>query len=149
VKKVSFIAALIVLAARSALAANAADAKPDLSGADPHWIEDKTAHCWVGNPNPQSGESVSWSGGCEGGLASGPGTVTWYRNGRMEAHDQGTYKGGVLSGRGKIVTSNGTTYEGDFPGKGTLTLSDGFKFPAQAIRELGGYSIEQLPPGAK
>ncbi len=148
-KTFALIAALLCSAVPPALALDAGEAKPDLSGADPHWIEDKAAHCWVGNPNPQAGESVSWSGACAGGFASGPGTVTWYRSGRIEARDVGTYKGGVLSGHGKITTSNGTSYEGDFPGKGTLTLTDGLKLPAQAIRELGGYSIEQLPADAK
>jgi hypothetical protein len=140
---------LFALAPTAAFAVEAADVKPDLSGSDPHWIEDKVSHCWVGNPNPQNGETVSWSGACSESLASGPGTVTWYRNGQLAARDTGTYKGGVLSGTGKITTAGGMSYEGEFPGRGTFTLSDGRKVPAQAIRELGGYSIEQLPVGTK
>jgi hypothetical protein len=147
VNKLFLIAAFVLVAARPALAANAADFKPDLTGNDPHWIEDKVAHCWVGNPDPQLGESVSWSGACMAGLATGPGVVTWYRNGRVEGRDSGTYKGGILTGQGKISSSNGTSFEGDFPGKGILTLSDGLKLPAQSIRENGGYSIEQIPQG--
>jgi hypothetical protein len=149
VNKLSFLAVVIALAAPPALAANVTDFKPDLTGTDPHWIEDKVAHCWVGNPDPQPGESVSWSGACMAGLATGPGVVTWYRNGRVEGQDSGTYRGGILTGHGKISSSNGTSFEGEFPGKGILTLSDGLKLPAQTLRENGGYSVEQIPPDAK
>jgi hypothetical protein len=147
VNKLFLTMAVIALALRPAFAANAAGFKPDLTGKDPHWIEDRVAHCWVGNPDPQVGESVSWSGACMAGLATGPGVVTWYRNGRVEGRDSGTYQGGILAGRGKISSANGTSFEGDFPGKGILTLSDGLKLPAQSILENGGYSVEQIPAG--
>lgn len=148
-RNTALIALIAIFAAQAAMAADATDFKPDFTGADPHWIEDKVSHCWVGNPDPQLGETVSWSGACEGGLATGQGVVTWYRNGRLEGRDNGTYRGGILTGRGKISSANGTSFEGDFPGKGVLTLSDGLKLPAQSIRENGGYSVEQLPPDAK
>ena len=116
--------------------------RPDLSGNDPHWIEDRITHCWAANPNPEGGETVSWSGACEGGLLTGPGTLTWSREGRITGRDEGTFKDGRLTGHGRIITSDGTTYDGEFPGTGTLTLPDGQKVRAQAVRESTGWTIE-------
>jgi hypothetical protein len=125
--------------------AGAQDEKPDLSGNDPHWIRDPVSQCWAGNPHPQEGESISWSGACEGGLLTGPGTLTWSLKGRVIGRDSGTFKGGILSGRGMITSVDGTFYRGDFPGRGVMMLPDGREVQAQSLREIAGWSIEQLP----
>jgi hypothetical protein len=133
-------AAMLALAAP--LSAQTAEPRPDLSGSDPHWIEDTIAHCWAANPHPEGGESISWSGACEGGLLSGPGTLTWSQNGRVTGRDEGTFKDGRLTGHGRIITSDGAIYEGEFPGTGVLTLPNGQKVRAQAVREFTGWAIE-------
>lgn len=124
----------------------AARSAPDLSGNDPHWIEDPAQDCWAANPDPEAGESVTWMGPCENCLASGEGTLTWYLNGRLVGRDQGSFKNGELAGHGRITEANGTSYEGEFPGKGILTLPDGRKVEAVSIKETAGWSIEQAPP---
>ena len=136
----SVCAAMLILA--GAAAAQTPDPGPDLSGNDPHWIEDTISHCWAANPNPEGGEIVSWSGACENGLLSGPGTLTWSQNGRITGRDEGTFKDGRLSGHGRIISADGTIYEGDFPGTGVLTLPDGRKVRAQTVREFSGWTIE-------
>ena len=119
---------------------------PDLSGADPHWIYDPHSKCWAGDPDPHDGETIAWEGKCDGGLVSGFGTLTWYRGGRIDGRDIGTFAAGILSGRGKIIDGDGTVFEGEFPGRGVLTLPDGRTLEAVTVREEAGWSIEQAPP---
>ena len=139
-------AVCMLLAAGVGSAAMAQEARPDLSGNDPHWIEDTVSQCWAANPQPQGNETISWSGACEDRLLSGPGTLTWSQNGRISARDEGTFREGRLAGRGKISTADGATYEGDFPGQGVLTLPDGRKIRAQTVRESTGWTIEAPVP---
>jgi len=37
---------------------------------------------------------------------------------------------------------DGASYDGEFPGRGVLTLPDGRKVPAQTVREFTGWTIE-------
>ena len=56
------------------------------------WMEiSQRPGCYVWNPSPQPGETVTWTGACAGGKAQGTGTLTW-------AHD-----GGVQPGTGRLV----------------------------------------------
>jgi hypothetical protein len=125
----------------------APDVPPDFSGNDPHWIQDRVSQCWAANPHPQENESIVWSGACESGLVSGPGTLTWIRSGRITGRDEGTFKDGRLTGRGTITSVDGTAYEGNFPGNGVLTLPDGRKVPARSVRDSSGWTIEEPIPG--
>ena len=138
--------AVIAVAASAPAFAQNDDAKPDLSGNDPHWIEDTVAQCWAANPHPQGNETISWSGACEGDLLSGPGILTWSQNGRISGRDEGTFKDGRLTGKGRISTADGASYEGEFPGPGVLTLPDGRRIPAQTVREFTGWTIEAPVP---
>jgi len=116
---------------------------PDLSGNDAHWIKDNSSNCWAANPDPSPGETIAWTGGCENNLLSGQGTLTWYINGKAVGRDEGTFRNGELSGHGHLSFADGASYEGDFPGKGTLTLPNGQKIQAESIHEAAGWSIEQ------
>jgi hypothetical protein len=129
----------------------AAQTVPDLSGRDPHWIRDAATDCWAANPDPETGETIIWTGACEGGLLSGQGTLTWFVNGRQVGRDEGNFRNGQLSGRGRISFGNGANFEGEFPGPGILTLSDGRKVAAVSVAEAAGWSIEQAqpPPAAR
>ncbi|HXJ00492.1 MAG TPA: hypothetical protein VNH44_04670 [Micropepsaceae bacterium] len=122
---------------------------PDLSGHDPHWIKDPAKDCWAANPDPEAGETVTWTGGCESGLLSGQGTLTWYINGRLVGRDEGSFKGGQLSGHGRISFADGANFEGEFPGRGILTLPSGQKVEAISINEAAGWSIEQAVSPAR
>jgi hypothetical protein len=136
---VCFVVAGLAVAARAA-------AGPDLSGADPHWIADERSHCFAGNPDPQGDESVHWTGACENGLVSGPGTLTWYRSGRIEGRDEEIFRAGILAGHGRIIQADGAIFEGEFPGEGVLTLPDGRHVAAHSLRETAGWSIEETRP---
>lgn len=119
---------------------------PDLTGRDAHWIKDGAKNCWAANPDPEPGETVIWTGTCENGLITGQGILTWYVNGRLVGRDEGNFKSGELSGHGRISQASGASFEGEFPGRGVLTLPDGSKVEAESIKEIAGWSIEQAQP---
>jgi len=123
--------------------AGAALAQPDLSGRDPHWIRDKASGCWAANPDPDPQETISWSGRCVDMLVSGPGVLSWYRDGNLVGRDEGNFLRGELSGQGKITFGNGARFEGEFPGRGVLILPNGDRIDAVSIKETAGWSIEQ------
>lgn len=83
---------------------------------DNHWISDNNG-VYLWNPQPQYGESITWSGGFvrDGNykLADGTGVVTWYLNGEVEQVDNGTFRHGQRHGHfthkfssGKVRYSN-------------------------------------------
>ena len=123
-----------------------AQTAPDLSGNNPNWIKDNGSNCWAANPDPSPGETITWTGGCEKNLLSGPGTLTWYIDGKAVGRDEGTFRNGELSGHGRLSFADGANYEGDFPGKGVVTLANGQKIEAESIHEKAGWSIEQSLP---
>jgi hypothetical protein len=129
-----------------AASASAQSPVPDLSGKDSHWIKDADKNCWAANPTPEPGESVAWTGACEDGLVTGEGTLTWSLKGKVVGRDTGTFKGGELSGYGRITQTGGPSFEGEFPGKGVLTFPNGKKAAAQSVKEEFGWSIEQYTP---
>jgi hypothetical protein len=124
----------------------AAQTAPDFTGRDPHWIKDPQKDCWAANPDPETGETVTWTGACERGLLSGQGTLSWYVNGKFVGRDEGSFKDGQLAGHGRITFADGANFDGEFPGKGVLTLPNGQKVEAESIKETAGWSIEQAPP---
>ena len=118
-------------------------AQPDLSGRDPHWIKDDASGCWAANPDPEPLETISWNGQCTDMLVSGPGVLSWYLDGRLIGRDEGNFARGELSGHGRISFADGASFEGDFPGRGVLTLPNGDHVDAVSVRESAGWSIEQ------
>ena len=78
------------------------------------WMEiSQKPGCYVWNPNPHPGETVTWTGVCAGGKAQGTGTLSW-------AYDQGVETNtvrlvdGEMNGHGIIRLDNGTVGEGPF-----------------------------------
>jgi hypothetical protein len=118
-----------------------ADAAPDPS--DPHWIRDTAKDCWAADADPEPGETIVWTGACVDGLISGQGTLSWYQVGRLTGRDEGNFVKGELSGHGRILRGDGTSFEGDFPGKGVLTLPNGERVNAVSVKEAVGWSVEQ------
>ncbi len=145
---IAFLRAGIIAALLSlfALPLAAQPTKPDFSGKDPRWIKDAASQCWAANPSPEPGETIAWTGGCENGLLSGKGTLTWYLNGRAIGRDEGEFKNGQLFGHGRISFADGAVYDGEFPGFGTMTLPDGSRRPARSIQETAGWSVEEARP---
>jgi MORN repeat protein len=118
--------------------------QPDLSGRDPHWIKDEMSGCWAANPDPAPQESITWTGRCMDGLVSGPGTLSWYASGILIGRDEGNFVRGELSGHGKISFGDGSDFEGEFPGRGVLTLANGDHVDAVSVKESAGWSIEAV-----
>lgn len=94
------------------------------------WIADPVSSCQVWNAYPSPGETISWSGACSNGKATGKGTLQWYLNGKPNGRYEGEYRDGKLNGRGVYTWPHGTRYEGEFRdgkrnGRGVYTWPDG------------------------
>jgi hypothetical protein len=80
----------------------------------PTWITVTNQPCKVWNPNPIPNESVTWSGGCTDGYASGMGLLRWMVNGMLDVEFEGRYANGKRNGHGVLKTSDGQSIEGDW-----------------------------------
>ena len=69
--------------------------------------------CYFWRSGPVPGWTVSWSGGCAGGLASGTGTLTFVRDGKEEKHS-GLIRNGKRHGDWVQRGANGNVYEGPY-----------------------------------
>ena len=92
--------------------------------------------CKVSNPAPKPNESVKWSGNCVEGYADGKGVLQWYVDGVPSTRYEGTIRGGVLSGKGKLSMPNGASYEGEWlagkqAGKGVQVMPDGTRYEGE------------------
>lgn len=82
----------------------------------PSWLG--AADCRIFHPNPQPGQSASWSGPCVDGYASGSGVLQWTLNGQADGLYQGTMERGAPKGKGTRIFNDGSTLSGDFAGSG-------------------------------
>lgn len=80
--------------------------------AKPDWIVTANKPCKVWNPEPQPNESVTWSGACEDGFASGKGALKWTENGKPAVEFDGVYAKGKRNGPGVIIDPDGQRFEG-------------------------------------
>ena len=96
----------------------------------PHWIVVTNQPCQVYNFSPKPGESVTWTGACVAGKASGMGKSVW----RSPAYSEQVYEGGRRAGKahgsGTYSWGDGRRYEGQWldgkaHGYGIFTSSDG------------------------
>jgi hypothetical protein len=78
----------------------------------PDWITASNQPCKIWNPEPQPDESVTWSGGCKDGYATGKGVLHWTENGKPDIVFDGEYANGKRNGRGVIFTPEGERVEG-------------------------------------
>jgi uncharacterized protein YecT (DUF1311 family) len=103
---------------------------------DRQFIKDGNTGCAVFNPYPKPGESVTWSGICEFGKASGYGVLKWYFDGKQTDTYIGVYKHGKASGYGVYYMANGDKYDGEWKddmknGRGVLTTASGDKYDGE------------------
>jgi MORN repeat len=80
----------------------------------PDWITATNQPCRIWNPNPQPNESVTWSGECRDGYASGQGILRWTLNGRPDARYEGSYANGKRNGHGVLIMPDGRRIEGEW-----------------------------------
>jgi hypothetical protein len=73
----------------------------------PGWITATNQPCKIWNPEPQPNESVTWSGPCKDGFASGKGVLRWTEGGKPDVEFDGEYAGGKRNGPGVVVTPDG------------------------------------------
>ena len=89
-------------------------ATPGVAQNKPDWITVTNQPCKVWNPNPIPNESVTWSGGCTDGLASGMGLLRWMVDGKLDVEFEGRYANGKRNGHGVLKTADGQRIEGDW-----------------------------------
>jgi hypothetical protein len=100
-----------------------AEAAPAADPAPPGWITAKNRACKIWNPEPQPNESVTWSGGCKNGFASGKGILKWTENGKPDAEFEGVYANGKRNGPGVLITPDGKRIDGTWSDDQPLTAS--------------------------
>jgi hypothetical protein len=82
--------------------------------APPGWITATNQPCKIWNPEPQTNESVTWSGQCVDGLASGRGILRWTENGMPDIEFDGEYANGKRNGPGALITPDGQRTVGEW-----------------------------------
>jgi len=92
--------------------------------ATPDWITTKNKPCKVWNPNPEPNESVTWSGECKDGFASGKGILFWTENGKPDVEYDGDYANGKRNGHGVMIFPDGKRLEGFWVNDEMLSGSD-------------------------
>ena len=70
--------------------------------------------CQLYNPNPQSNETVRWSGACKDGFAEGEGVLEWYIAGQLEERYEGSMRAGWAEGTGSFISRQGIRYKGEW-----------------------------------
>ena len=91
----------------------------------PDWITTTNQPCKVWNPEPQPDESVTWSGECKDGFATGKGVLRWTENGKPEEEFDGEMRNGKANGHGVLTTPDGGRMEGVWVDGEPLTGDDG------------------------
>lgn len=66
-----------------------------LYAAEPVWLKDSKTGCLVFDPAPQQKETVTWTGNCVDGKASGAGEIVWYVDGIPLQTEKLTVESGV------------------------------------------------------
>jgi hypothetical protein len=100
------VAAFLLLASQSMAQLN--------DGPRPDWITVTNQPCKVWNPAPQPNESVTWSGECMDGYASGEGVLRWEVDGKLDATYEGRYANGKRHGHGVLILADGRRIEGEW-----------------------------------
>jgi hypothetical protein len=90
--------------------------------AAPGWITATNQRCKVWNPEPRPNESVTWSGPCKDGLASGKGVLHWTEDGKPDAEFDGEYANGKRNGFGVIIAPDGRRGEGEWADDEPVTI---------------------------
>lgn len=77
-------------------------------------VQDPRTGCRVWKPSLAANETVTWSGSCLSGFANGRGTAQWMADGKPTFTYEGSFRSGVLQGRGRMTTADGDRYDGGY-----------------------------------
>ena len=113
---------------------------------EPCWMEaSNLPGCYVWNPNPQADETVTWTGGCSGGVAEGTGSLTWTYPGTQQVATGGRLRAGRMDGTW-AVTEQGPG--GREPRTFEATFADGEPQSVEPSGPPAGQSAElqEEPP---
>jgi hypothetical protein len=140
----------------------------NLAAAQGVWLEDPVTGCQVWNAKPKGKESISWSGGCKDGKASGYGVLSWsqlVRGGlwrrptsKLAMRFEGQMVVGKAQGVGKMSfwdEGGFAHYQGEFKdsemdGKGVLVLADKSRVTGDFKQgRLEGFVRCELADGAR
>jgi hypothetical protein len=118
------------------------------------WLKD--GDCSLFNADAHAGDHVSWSGGCEGGTASGMGTAIFTAADGSTQSFTGVFAHGAVAD-GPVVTrwGAGWSYEGEtrdgvFDGAGILTTAEKDRFEGQwADGKMSGFGVLRRANGER
>jgi hypothetical protein len=125
----AILAALLLCPLSAADAASADDSS--------HWASDPNTHCALYDATMRPGDTVNWIGECRDGRGEGPGTASFFNNGKEFESFTGNFSGGVAAGGHVTVRwGDGWSYEGDmvaghFEGQGVLINDRHDRFEGQ------------------
>lgn len=99
------------------------------------------ADCYILSPAARPQEKASWTGACEDGRPTGPGTLTWtfVRRGQTLTESlQGSMDNGKVTGEAVFVSAQGARYEGAWldgkpHGAGTFKNAQGDTYEGQFL----------------
>ena len=120
----------------------------------PNWIVTENQPCQLYNDEPEPGETVTWSGGCADGKATGEGRIVW-RGSYGESVYEGTMHNGKVHGYGTYAFSDGDRYQGALRdgkahGRGIIAYSDGGRYEGQyRTGKRHGQGIYTYPDGSR
>lgn len=120
---------------RSALLGSVATAVMALAAHQTVWAQEDNfvkdnKGCKIMNPQPRKEETVTWSGECKNGFASGKGVLQFFLSGIADEKYEGEMNEGYAEGTGTLMMLDGGRYEGEWKrskqeGKGTFFANDG------------------------
>jgi hypothetical protein len=120
------------------------------------WIKDPITGCQVMISKAKGDETVSWSGDCQDGKASGNGVLVVLADNKIVARFEGTMANGKAEGRGKLdfkVEEGYAHYDGDFRnselnGLGVLLFPDNSRAEGNFANDnMNGYIKATLSGG--
>lgn len=107
------------------------------------WVGDSRTGCKVWGYASEANRTVTWSGACVGGYASGRGVVEWFAGGRLTDRYEGDMVEGTYHGTGSYAFPNGDRYQGGW----SRGLQEGHgSYVSNGWRYDGDYA-EGLPSG--
>jgi hypothetical protein len=108
------------------------------------WLDTQTANCRIRALEAEPEASVSWSGACSHGKATGDGSLAWtyhdFEGQERRSSYTGTLRAGLAHGHGVIVLANGDRYDGDWAdgkqhGRGVYVWANGDRYDGDWVND--------------